>query len=307
MDAELLIKYEWDEAEKGFNMATLGESLIGFHAVLEEYFELSKIQGDFEIRTVKVREGSVELINILHVVLSGHPFVSIPALYDFLEATNPEALMHAKEFFSAIGNAGKTVDDYLNAKPFQGALVAGAIPAFMIYLLQKQQTRKDPDANRSIPRRYANKLDQMQDKNIYRRALKPLADGGFKRIKVAQLGVTSPKEVSIGENDLEDYLSDESQILPDFINGQEVSLIARVVGLQSTRGETVKLKVEDIDPMNNLLMAHPPDGKGTEHYRDMYGETVVLTAEVYRKSMYKRPELLIRSMTKRQSELVLDY
>ncbi len=307
MDARLLIKYEWEDVDAGFNMATLGESLVGFHAVLNELFAISNIQGELQVRTVKVKEGSVEIISILDVVLNGHyPFTSIPALYDFLETTNEDLLKVAQDFFSAIGNTGKTINDFFNENQFMGSLAADFISGYMIYLIGKQQSRKEKDADKNIPKRYANKLKQLQQRNTYKRALKPLVDGEFKSIKVAQLAVDSPKEIVIEEKNLPDYLSDDSQILPDFVNGQEVKITARVVGLQSTKGETVKLKVDNIDPNNNLLMAHPPEGTGTENFRELYGENVLVVAEVYRRTLYKRPELLIRSMEKSQMELGLD-
>ena len=308
MDAKLLIKYEWDDAEKGFDMSALGESFIGFHAVLEELFELSRIDGELEIRTIKVKEGSVELINILHVVLSANPFPTIPALYDFLEVTNLEALTHAHEFFSAIGNVGKTVDDYLNEHTFQASVLSNLLTGYVIFLIGKHQGRKESDPNRDkhLPRRYANRLDQMKQRNSYQRALKPLTEGSIKRIQVAQLGVTNPKQVVIVEENLDDYLGDDRHILPDFVNGEEVHLVASVVGLQSTRGETVKLKVQDIDPSNDLLMAHPPEGESVGQFKELYGAEVVLVAEVYRRSKSKRPELIIRSMETNQSRLALE-
>lgn len=305
MKPQLIIKYEYD-LEKGFDMSSLGESMIGFHAVLNELFDISSIQGELSVRTVKVKEGSVELISILDIVLNGHAFSSIPALYDFLETTNEDLLKTAQDFFSALGNTGKTINDFFNENQFLSGLAADFIAGYMIYLIGKQQGRKDKDASRDIPKRYANKLDQLQQRNVYRRALKPLTDGEFKSIKVAQLAVDNPKEVVIEEKNLNDYLSDDSQILPDFVNGQEVQLVAKVVGLQSTRGETVKLKVDNIDPNNDLLVAHTPEGIGAESFRDLYSEKVTVSAEVYRKTMYKRPELLIKSMEKNQSELTLD-
>lgn len=304
MKSQLKIKYEYDES-KGFDMGTLGESMIGFQAVIHELFDMSKIQGELEIKTLRVKEGSVELINVLEIVTNTIPFNSVPAMLDFLEATNFDALKQAQEFFGLIGNVGKGINDFLNENSFIASNITSFIAIYITYMIGKQQGRKDKDASKSIPKRYANRLEQLRDKNSYRRALKPLTTGEFKSIKVAPLAVSKPQEVVIAEEQLEDYLSGDSEILPDFINGHEVTLTARIVGLQSTKGETVKLRVENIDPYNSLLIAHPPEGMGAEHFREMYGETVVLTAEVYRKTMLKRPELLLRSMEKHQQQLDL--
>jgi len=306
MDAKLLIKYEWEDSQKGFDMSALGESFIGFHNIIEELFDLSRIEGKLEIRTIKVKEGSVELINVLHVVLTTMPFPSIQSLYDFLEVSDPNLLAHAQSYFVAAGNIAKTVDDYLNAHPFQSSVLSNLLAAYIIFLIGKHQGRKeaDPNKNRNLPLRYGNRLDQLKGRNAYQKALKPLTDGGFSKIKVAQLGVAKPKKVVISEDKIDDYLSESLHILPDFVNGEEVELIASVVGLQSTRGETVKLKVYDIDPTNDLLMAHPPEGQGTEQYKELYGETVRVVAEVFRRSKSKRPELIIRSMESHQSKLI---
>jgi hypothetical protein len=288
-------------------MSSLGESMIGFHSIIDELFEISKIQGELDVKTLKIQEGSVELINVLEVVISSAPFHSPLALYDFLEATDINLLKQAQEFFSAIGNTGKGINDFLNENNFLGSTVANLIPIYLTYLIGKQQGRKESDAETKIPKRYGNRLEQLRNKNTYKRALKPLIDGEFKSIKIiAPESTTSAGEVVISEEHLDDYLSGDSTILPEFINGKEMTMIARVVGLQSTRGETIKLRVDNIDPNNNLLVAHAPEGVGAEQFREMYGETVILSAEVYRKTMHKRPELILRSMEKHQQQLDLD-
>lgn len=304
MNSQLKIKYEYDPS-KGFDMSTLGESMIGFQAVINELFTMSKIQGEIEVKTLKVKEGSVELINVLEVVTGAVPFNSVPAMLDFFEATSLNSLKQAQEFFGSIGNVGKGINEFLNENSFIASNITSFVAIYITYLMGKQQGRNEKDAAKSIPKRYANRLEQLRDKNSYKRALKPLTTGEFKNIQIMPLAVNNPREVVITEEHLEDYLSEDSEILPNFINGQEVQLTARIVGLQSTKGETIKLKVENIDPYNSLLIAHPPVGMGAEHFRDMYGETVILTAEVYRRTMLKRPELLLRSMDKHQQQLDL--
>jgi len=304
MKSQLKIKYEYD-LNKGFDMSTLGESMIGFQAVINELFDISKIQGELEIKTLKVKEGSVELINVLEVIINTVPFNSVPALFDFLEATDEELLKQAQIFFGSIGNVGKGINDFFNENGFLASTVSNLIAVYITYLIGKQQGRKEAGAEKTVPKRYANRLEQLREKNSYRRALKPITTGEFKSIKIVPLAVSNPREVVIAEEQLEDYLSGDSEILPNFINGHEVTLTARIVGLQSTKGETVKLRVDNVDPSNSLLIAHPPEGMGAEHFREMYGETVLLTAEVYRKTMYKRPELLLKTMDRHQQQLDL--
>ena len=301
MRAKFTIKYEWESIERGFDMVALGESIIGFNRVLNEYFDASRMNGELEIRTLDVQKGSIELISVLDVIVSGYLFDSTQALYDFLNAADVNLYQDAANYFSQIGNQAKSVHDYLNEHEFDGALLI----AMIVYMLEKQKDRKLNSFDRQLPARYANKLDQMKQSNIYRKALKPLTDGGFSGIKILSSERNYPRQVEITEKDLEYFLAEDQQILPEMLNGKSITVTASLKGLSSTRGEAIKLKINGIDPKHDLLLAHPADGMSTEDYRHLYGETVTVQAQVYRKSMYKKPELIVSAMEKTQGKLGL--
>ena len=73
--------------------------------------------------------------------------------------------------------------------------------------------------------------------------------------------------------------------------------------MQSTRGERIKIKINEVDPPYQLLTARPADGQDTEDYKEFYKKMVNVKAEVLRASMYKRPEIILHSVEKMEQSL----
>lgn len=138
----------------------------------------------------------------------------------------------------------------------------------------------------------------------YKRALKPITDGNTTSIKVAALLNKEKKSVIITEANVGDYLPEDSMILAEFENGQKVRLTGELQSLQSTHGDTMKIRIEGIDPQNALLGATPSDGVNIEDYAGFFKKKVVLDAEIFRKTKYKRPELIIESMELAQTSML---
>lgn len=46
------------------------------------------------------------------------------------------------------------------------------------------------------------------------------------------------------------------------------------------------------------------DDKTTEDYKEFYGEEIVVTAEILRRSLYKKPEIKIKAISPRQTSLL---
>lgn len=316
MDENFFIKYTEQENDQiGYDLGLLGESFVGFNDVFKELFEISNIQGDFNFRTTKITEGSIDVANVVEVVLNASPFDSPKELLDFLQIVDAQLHQQASSFFHAFGNAHKSVNDFFKEYEFTGQVLSGLISGLtVLYLpkmvswagLQKNQiTTEDPRGNR-IPEHYATKLQRMVKTGKYKKALKPLSESGIKSVALSSSGKNYIQTI-IDEESLENYLPEEEKILPDFENGMEVKLTGEILALQSTRGEKIKFKAHGIEQRFQLLTAHPGDDKKTEDYKDFYKKNVNLTAEIYRNSLYKKPEIIIKSIELSQMELFEDY
>lgn len=115
---------------------------------------------------------------------------------------------------------------------------------------------------------------------------------------------TFPSPAIIDDNNFENYLSQEEEILPELKNGDTRTLIGEIVALQSTKGEILKFKAFDLPQKYQTLVLYPRGKNKTEHYKDFYKEKVQITAEIYRKSPYKRPELLLKAIHLIQGDLL---
>lgn len=316
MNENLLIKYiEQDNEGPGFDLGLLGESFTGFNDVFKELFEISQIQGDLVLRTTKISEGSIDVVNLVQVVISHSPFKDPRDLLDFLQIVDATLYQQASNFFNAIGNGHKTVNDFFREYEFSGSVVSGSVGGIISGLvvlyfpkmiawsgLQKSQLTTENEGGEKISERSAKKLQNMVASGKYKKALKPLSENGVSSVKIVALK-SGQAQVVIDEAQLEKYLPEEEKILPELQNGNIINLTGQILALQSTRGETLKFEASGIEPKYKLLTAHPGEDKKTEDYKDFYKKLVNIKAEVYRKSLYQRPELIIQAIETSQTEL----
>lgn len=307
MDSNLLIKYiEQNNYADGYDLGLLGESFTGFNEVFKELFEISQMKGDLIIKTTSISEGSIDVNNIIQVITTS-AFHDVKEFLNFLQVADHSVYQKASVFFSTLGNGHKTINNFFNENQFDNAVITGLIVAFfpkMIAWAGKQKKAlftRDVEGN-TLPEVYAKKLQQMITKGKYKKALKPLTENNVSQVQIAATKKTY-YVISIDETNLGDYLPDEEKILPEFENGDVVNMAGEILALQSTRGETLRFKAYGVDPKYQLLIAHPADGTKTEDYINYYKKQVTIKAQIYRKSLYKKPEIIIEEIQTMQKEL----
>ena len=145
----------------------------------------------------------------------------------------------------------------------------------------------------------------MVKKGYYKKALTPITQGNVSEVKFEAINGNKKRSVTISDTNVGDFLPDEEQVLPQFSNGDRVPLTGELQLLGSTHGDSMKIRVRDVDPENNLLDAKLVDGLDIIDYRDLFKQAVYIDAEIKRKNMYKKPELVIHEMTALQEKLGL--
>lgn len=308
MASPMNIKYTGDDSE-GFDLGLLGESFSGMSAILKEMSELTGINGEIEIRTTKITHGSVDLHNALQIALTGLPFNTPQDLYDFLQVASPEKLEQAKAFLSGALGVREDINSYFARYPLEGTVLMALAGKFIAKTWgwaskQKGNLTITDDQLGEISITKARKLRGMVKKGKFRHVLQPIAQGNVSSIKVT--GGQGQDKVSavVTEHNLESYLPEDDQILPEYENGSVNTFTGLLTNLQSARGEILKIKVDNIDRAYSLVTARPHDGQTTEDYTQYYHKPVTFTAEVVRASMFKRPEFVIQEMSISQQQIL---
>lgn len=295
------IKYD----KKGINekfeldLELLGQSIIGFDHAIKEVIKISKIKGEIDIKAANIREGSLIVDIIIALNTGAVPFDSVNDLLvfirsvdyaEYLRITNSLMLAHdeANEFFAKYALDALLVTKFVE-KMFNWAKKQKRIP---VLISDKEE----------IPKEYAIKLHKLIKKKTFRKALKP-----FIEEKVTEISISASRDflgsAIINEGNFEDYLSEDEKILPELENGKICKFVGRIVGLESSRGESLKFKADNIDKKFSLLIAHPANEKKTEDFIEFYKKDVNIMAEVYRKSFYQKPQLIIHNIYLRQESL----
>ena len=312
MQDSLLITYT-DGDSDGFDLGLLGVSFTGMSALMKQIIETMGIDGSVEFKTASITHGSVELHNAFVVTLNSMPFKTPNELYDFLRLASPEMLHEAQQFISGALGVHEDINSYFARNPFDQNVVTGLIVGYVLSVFkwtpkQKNELTTRDDELGEITLRQARKMQSMVNGGRYRRALKPLTDGDVRSIRIAAAEVDNLPSVVLTESSLENYLPEDARILPEFANGTTYSLTGKVVSLESTHGEVVKIKLDNIDRTYSLVTAHPQDGQSTVDFTVFYKKQVQISAEVVRRSMFKRPEFVILSIEElnQQSQLLVD-
>ncbi len=308
---EVLIKYDGASDGAGFDLGLLGESFSGMNHILKDLVELTGIQGEIEIKTTKITHGSIDLHNAIYITLTSLPFDSPQQLMDFLRVVSPEMYSEARDFFSGTLGVRNDLNSYFSTHAFDAMVLSNLVGQFIPKIWRwagKQKHRltfRDSELG-EITQSQARKLRGMVNHSRFRRALKPVTEGNVSCITIKSGDGEDSISALVGEREIENYLPEADQILPQFINGTTHTLTGVLQNLQSARGEIIKIKVDDIERKYSLITAKPQDGQTTEDYLPFYHQQIIFDVEVVRASMYKRPEFVIRSMSIHQSELLRD-
>lgn len=309
MNETIIVKYDNGDDAEGYDLTLLGESFAGMSSVFKQLSVLTGIDADIAIKTTKITHGSVEVHTLIQITFTGLPFSTPQALFDFLQVVNPEMCREAKQLMSGTLSAYETLESYLAAHPLAGTALMNMTGLFFVKAFKWARKQKyrlttvDPDLG-EITVSQASKLRSMVTHGKFRRMLKPLTQGNVRVISAATVGSQS-QGVIIGETDIESYLPEDDQVLPEFENGTVHTMNGMLQNLQSARGEILKIRVDNIERSYSLITARPHDGQTTEDYLEFYHRRVRFTAEVVRVSMYKRPEFVVREMALLQQELPL--
>jgi hypothetical protein len=282
---------------------------MGFDAVLKELLNIAQIDESVQIKTSRVERGSIEVVNAL-ILIDAMPFKSVDVFLEFLRIAAPELLNDANTFFSVLKDGHRSVNDYFAQNPVDQTVTERIVELIVTYLVSSLVVSRKLKKSQIIPvdskasDRQISRLRKMISTGKYRRALKPITEGSTSSIKVATLSVGRKSSVTISETNVGDYLPDDSMILPEYQNGQKVHLTGELQSLQSTHGDTMKIRVNGIDPKNSLLIATPSDGVNIEDYAGYFKKQVIFDAEIFRKTMFKRPELIVEDMSLAQTVLL---
>lgn len=298
--ANLYIKFESEES--GFDLVSLGSSLSGLDTVIRDLFEISQLQGELNIEVEEIKKGSI--IPFLDIsIISVIPFERIPDLLNFLFVTAPDYYKKAHIFFNEIGTMHRTANDFFNKYPLDMALSAYFASKFIPQMIKRAKKYKIAHFDKEIPSEYSGGLHKMIHYGRFKKLVSPIVEGRFKLIKISNNELFT-ESTQLDNNNFELYLPEEEQILPEWKNGQVVNITGEILALQCTRGELLRFKVDGIEEKDQLLVAHPAEDKQTEDYKDFYKKKVNIYAEVYRKSIYKKPELIIKKIELQQPKLI---
>ena len=306
MEPNLFIKYRGPDTnnDSEINLVALGGSIIGFDAVIRDIFRLSKIKGDIDICASKTEEGSL-IVDIIVAIVNNSdsiPFDRVPDLLDFLKVVNTELWNQASEYFNKIENVHKSINDFAREKPFDFMVIASLLGIFIKKIIGKAGNHKArPDLD-DLPRRYAEPVHKMIKKRRFSKALKPFVDNEVNTIEISN-EVNFTVKAIVDVNNFDSYLGEGEEVLPQFVNGEEHNIVGKVVGMQCSRGDSMKIRMKIGNRKYITLIALPPEGKTTKDYDEFYGQDVIIKATIHRDSLYQKPTLFILEMGVQQQRL----
>lgn len=304
MAVNLYIKYVGTNSRStsDIDLKVLGESIQGFDHVFRELVKLIRLDAELEVKASKVSDGSI-VIKILLILGQTAHFLTPKDYLNFFQLINPALHAEMATQFSRLSDLHMTANELASRYPLDFYLLADAFVK-LINLTKKQKivpTNIDEEGN-TIPNKYVPKLKRLISNRIFKKAVKPFVEGEAKRIAISSKEDFRGATV-INDENFGDYLSENEQILPAWENGSAIEVTGKILSLQCSHGETMKIRIAGLPRKHQLLIAHPPDGKSTEDYLQFYRQEVSIKATIYRKSKYQKPALIIATMDLVQSAI----
>jgi hypothetical protein len=310
MEANLFIKYKGlgiNDSE--IDLATLGESIIGFDVAIKEIFKISKINADLNISVSKTRKGSLIVDLILNAILyKDHiPFDKVPDLLNFLEIANHDLWVQAKDYFKiswgVAEHVHRTANDYFADNPLDQDALVFSLGVFIKHIFDKARGQKKyPDISQ-LPKEYAVATHKMIRNHKFKKALKPFVEDKVKSISMSN-DYEFKNETVVNEGNFDNYLSEEEKILPNYENGKKYLFTGKIVAMQCSKGDSLKLQVHGFSRKERDLVTYPPEGKTTKDLDDFYEEDVAIEAIIERGSLYQKPKLHIVTIKRYQQSLL---
>lgn len=299
----LYIKYS-NEVQSPIDLAVLGESLIGFQKVIKDLIQIANIDSEYSISVERITEGSIDVSTLINFA-SNLPFRNLADFYNFIQFIGDEVPKDLINAISIIDQSKDSIESYFAKNPVQ-LLVLWELIRYLVPKLialtprQKGFVKLDKD----LPVSYAMGLNRLINKGSYKRAIQPIIENDIAEISISA-DEDYKKNTIINEKNFSDYLGENEEILPELSNGARVNLTGEILAISSTKGESLRFKAIDLDKKNNLLTAYPADGKKTDDFMQFYKKRVVIQCEVVRKTMFRRPELVINDINLFQQNLPL--
>lgn len=301
MRPNFFIKYRGINAsnDSAVDLVALGESIIGFDALIKDIFEISKINGEVSVSATKTRDGSliVDILVTISNIANAIPFERVEDLLNFLRIVDHNAWELANNFFNDLTHAHRTLNDYFAANPLDYTLAC----SFVAYLIGRAKKHKQKPDLDDLPKDYAIALHKAIKARKFKKAISPLIENEVTSIEVSDdrdFGRESTAVIDV--SNFENYLSeDEETILPDYENGKVYLFTGAIVSIQCIRGETMKIRIHGFHKKYRDLVAFPEEGKTTEDYMAFYGKdkTILIKAMIERSSLYQKPKIHIREMS----------
>lgn len=303
--SQFTITYRGDATLGGFDMSVIGESMMGFSSLLKDFHKTCGIDGELQVKTSEVRQGSVIITGQLIVELTTQLISNQDLFLEAMKQVDVNLWKQTSDFLSTIGNTDKTINDFFKERQFTSSVVSnivgGVCAGVLVWWLTTRKERKVTDNRLS---KLELKIEALRKGRKFNKALKPLQENGYDSVTyIAQTVANQQKQVTISDRDLGYILPEDDKILTEYENGVRFSDTGEVISLSSARGERVGIRFTNQKFEGRTYTAFPDDDHTSVSYRNLYGEVVTGEFEVYRKSMFKVPEFKILSLEKLQTEL----
>jgi hypothetical protein len=277
-------------------------SLYGFEQLVSEFGRICRLKGDLVVTVKPPEEGSfvIGLCVDLNLADGQLPFDSVRHLLEFLRFSSDTALKEAHVFFRDFQNIREGLNAYCEKHPFEMILFTASLPKMVKYAEELKEKALPP--HNDISERMAHEIHKLIKKNGFKNFINPIVGDAVESIEISP-DRSFIKDVSkVDNSNFEKLLGDNNEFLINLRNGDMVQLTGLITTLKSTRGDSLTFQYVGADGTYSLDLL-PPDGEDSKPYAKYYKERVVITANVERKSMYKKPKLKLIDININQQEL----
>lgn len=299
----------FDEWVSSHSLSGIWDSLIWLEELLPKLLEVSGIQSN----EIKVNIKSVKWwciifwldINLLILV---ELFRSAKAVHDFLAFIWPN--------FETICNIHRNINDYAAHNPVDFEIIKILLESWTLwttlsYFLKKLikilPNQKNYPITQigdiEIPNSIAQKSHSLVQKSVCKRTINPIFEGRLTKMEYSDTD-SFENSVEINPQNSWDYVSDNQQILPEWISWSKRKIIWEIVTIQKRKWNSATIRVNWLNKSIRDLTAYPVDTLHIEEFSKLFGmKNIEFEVEISRVSLYEKPKLIVHTLNNVEQQL----
>ena len=292
----------YDEWISTHSLSGIWESIIWLEELLPKLLEISGIQSEeIKVNIKEVKWGCIIFGLDIDILVAIEIFRNTKDLYDIIN-------------FVDLAEVYKVWNDWVTNNQLWALVLSTCIwsdvcreklkqilSRFLIELIKILPSQKDFPTTKvdwkDIPVNIVQKSHNLVQKSSFKKTLQPIFEW---KISSIEYGLDNKFEdnITITQQNCWDYISNDQQILPDWINGSRRIITWAIVSIQKRKWSSAIIRIKWLQKPHKDLISYPTESVTIDEFSKNFPyDNLQFDVEVSRVTLFEKPKLIVHSIT----------